>query len=930
LNPPDPNAGPDPVSIGIFSVDAALKVAAWDDWMAAATGMPAAQVHGRDLADVVPSLAERGLMDEFRTVLSVGAARVLAPALHHYLVPCPPRAPSIHFDRMQQRVTLAPLRDESAIVGVVVAIEDVTARLDAERALAAALRSGDERTREDAARAVSSAAHLESPELFSAALRDPSWRVRRDVVQGLARQATRPMLLSLLNALRAEHRDFNVLSSVLPLLAACDVDVVDALIELLRDPDVDLRVQAALALGEQQRPDAVEALIQALGDPDVNVRFHAIEALGRLRAREAVDALVAIAGGDFFLAFPAVDALGQINDPRAGPQLVPLLSVPELSDSVAEALGELGDVGVVAPLVDALNGDRPVSSIVRALARLHARTEQRALGGELVVDAFRRAIRPAGAQRLLDALPGAGVEDLRSYVVILGWLQGAAVQRALTRLLGNPDLRASAIEAIARQGAPVVDLLIQQLEADDLETRIAAVMAIARLGSPRAAPALIPLLDSADRRLVAATAGALGAVGDPRAFMPVLRVLRHSDATVRQAAIGALNSLGHAGMPQHIAGLLQDPDPLARESAARIAGYFGYAECIDPLVACCDDADERVRRAALEQLPYIDDPRALPLLRRAVREDTPRARAGAAHALGILGGDEAARLLLDATNDMDPWVRYFALNGLGALGVGSAVERAVTLASTDPAMHVRIAALDALGKIDSTGAADVLLHHAGHEDSDIAAAALRALGGSSDARAERAISDAARSGDRPRRLAAIDALSMTPTSVRITLLAWIAAADHDGSVAVSAVEALARAARKDPSSENAISALVTLAADARCREWALKALSDLPVERIPALEAAFDASGPASRCVLVNALCRMHHPDASSVIRRALDDADASVREAAVHALDDLGARGVARRFAAMARQDPSRAVRRAAAAAFARQPDAAAPDESL
>ncbi|HTL43666.1 MAG TPA: HEAT repeat domain-containing protein [Vicinamibacterales bacterium] len=930
MKAPGSTAGSDPVSIGVFSVDTRLQIAAWDDWMAEASGMPAASVRGRELAEVIPSLAERGLLDEFRLVLSVGAIRVLAPALHHYLIPCPPRVPSSHFDRMQQRVTLAPLRDGTVIVGVMVAVEDVTPRLDAERTLAAALQSGDERTREEAAQAISRASHVDSPELFSAALRDPNWRVRRDIVQALARHATRPMMVSLLNALRAEHRDFNVLSSALQLLAACDVDVVDCLIELLQDSDVDLRVQAALALGEQQRPDAVEALIRALADEDVNVRFHAIEALGRLRAREAVDALVALAGGDFFVAFPAIDALAQINDPRAGPALVPLLSAPELSDSVAEALGELGDVRVVAPLVEGLNADRPLAPIVRALARLHARIEQRSLAGELVVDAFRKTIRPAGAQRLVDALAGAGVEDLRSYVLVLGWLQGAAVQRALTRLLGNPDLRAGAIEAIARQGAPVVDLLIQQLDADDVETRIAAVKAIARIGSPRAAPALIPLLGGDDRQLVAAAAAALGALGDPAAFTPLLTVLRHSDATVRQAAIGALNSLGHAGMPQQIARLLTDPDPLARESAARIAGYFGYSECMDPLVACCNDSDERVRRAALEQLPYIDERRALPILRRALTQDTPRARAGAAHALGMLGGDEAARLLLDATDDPDAWVRYFALNSLGTLRVAAAVQRIVTLSSTDPGMHVRIAALDALGKIGGTAAADVLLRHAAHDDSDLAAAALRALGGSSDPRAERALSEAARSGDRARRLAAVDALATKPASGRIPLLAWISAADEDDRVRASAIEALAAAARAETTSTIAISELVTLAADGRCRDGALKALSQLPPDRISALEAAFDASGAAARCVLIPAFCRMQQPDASAVIRKALDDPDPSVREAAIRALDELGARGVARRFSLMARQDPSRSVRRAAAAAFARQSDTASADESL
>ena len=60
----------------------------------------------------------------------------------------------------------------------------------------------------------------------------------------------------------------------------------------------------------------------------------------------------------------------------------------------------------------------------------------------------------------------------------------------------------------------------------------------------------------------------------------------------------------------------------------------------------------------------------------------------------------------------------------------------------------------------------------------------------------------------------------------------------------------------------------------------------------------------------------MQRPEASAAIRSALDDDDPNVREAAIVALDRLGARGVGRKLALMARDDPSRAVRRAAAAA--------------
>ena len=262
--PPEPGSEPPVVEIGILTVDADLVVRTWDAWLAQNTGIAAADACGRPLAVVIPDLANRGLLQRVEQVLASGEVQVLAPAFHHYLVPCPPRTPSAHFDRMQQRVTLGPLREGERIVGVMATVEDVTARIDRERDLAAGLRADD-------------------------------WKVRRSAVRGLTRDAHPEMLVSLLAALRTEHRDFNVLSSALQLLGGSDVDLTGPLAALLREPDTDLRIQAALALGERQTTGAMEALVGALADPDVNVRYHAIEALGRMRATEAVDALADIA-----------------------------------------------------------------------------------------------------------------------------------------------------------------------------------------------------------------------------------------------------------------------------------------------------------------------------------------------------------------------------------------------------------------------------------------------------------------------------------------------------------------------------------------------------------------------------------------------------------------------------------------------------------
>ena len=249
---------------------------------------------------------------------------------------------------MQQRVTLGPLREGERIVGVMATIEDVTAR-HRRRA------SCDRCARRDACARDRAAKRLRArlsgagdDDWRCARSRSPAWRAHR----AARRRSTRC----------ARHRDFNVLSSALQLLGATDIDVTDAARRAAAaTPDADLRIQAALALGEQQHAGARSTrCVGALDDPDANVRFHAIEALGRLRAADAVDALADIAeSDDFFLAFPAIDALARISDSRVAPRLVPLLRRRDVASRVAEALGELGGADVVRPLVDVLNSTGP-------------------------------------------------------------------------------------------------------------------------------------------------------------------------------------------------------------------------------------------------------------------------------------------------------------------------------------------------------------------------------------------------------------------------------------------------------------------------------------------------------------------------------------------------------------------------------------------
>src|SRR5207253_7683362 len=141
-------------------------------------------------------------ISRFQHVLSDGVTEILAPAFHHYLIASPPRSPSERFDKMQQRVTIAPLEENNSIVGTIVTIEDVTERLEREWSLAKELKSEEEVARLRAAEELAGKENLESVQDLKGVIGDESWRVRKAAVTGLAKHANRDTVSALLRTLR--------------------------------------------------------------------------------------------------------------------------------------------------------------------------------------------------------------------------------------------------------------------------------------------------------------------------------------------------------------------------------------------------------------------------------------------------------------------------------------------------------------------------------------------------------------------------------------------------------------------------------------------------------------------------------------------------------------------------------------------------------
>lgn len=898
--------------LGVLTTDVSLKVQSWDDWLVRATGLRAENVLGRSLSELFPELIQRRLLTRLLRVINEGTVEVLAPAFHGYLIPCPPMRPSKKFTKMQQKVHIAPLRQENTIVGVIVTIEDVTERRERELDLVESLASPDENLRVSAAKQLAATASEPIPELVRA-MGDSSWRVRRAVVDGLAKCADKSVVAELVRALREQHKDPAVLNSALGVLAASNLDVVAPLTDLLKDPDPATRTYAALALGLLNNKAAVPSLINALADPDANVRYHAIEALGRLRATEAAEKLLEIAETrDFFLAYPAIDALKSIADSSIVHRLVPMLEDELLSAPVAETLGELGDVRTVAPLVAMLNKKSSrIMPVVHALLAIHDRYETAYREGECIASLVRQNITDKGIQALLDALDQKDASEIPSLVRLLGWIESEVVDRKLASLLAEPRARREVVEALVRHGRRVTVLLVNQLRSPNIEVQHAAAAALGRIGDPQAVPALLELLGS-NEELTVVAAGSLARIGDHRAFEGLIKLLGHHSPPVRQAAISALNSLGHPALETRIRELLYDSDARVRESAAHIAGYFGFDSCTERLLELCHDPDETVRRAAVQGVGYIEHPRVPEILAEAAAKETPRVRAAAVQALANLNPANAATPLLNALRDPDFWVRYYAAQALGQLSVPESLEALAELASADPVPHVRIAALRAVGKIGGQRAVAVLAPAVESDDRDVACAAIEALGQIAHPDALPPLFTALKSPDSHKRIQAVRAIGQHGGPGTAGALQWTAALHDDPQLVQAALEGLA-----NQGTPEAVSALIALCVDASRREMVVSALSRMGERSVDLVAKGLTHPKPAVRTAIISALARMKSPRASRWICNALDDLDGSVRLAAINALASLQSLEAERKILQLAATDPDPVVRRIAREAF-------------
>ena len=204
-------------------------------------------------------------------------------------------------------------------------------------------------------------------------------------------------------------------------------------------------------------------------------------------------------------------------------------------------------------------------------------------------------------------------------------------------------------EALAGDVAAQAEIRRQFEEADDDVMRRYLALVMGRTGDPEAVALLIGALDDPDSQTRIYILMALGQSGDRRALEPLRTALSDADAGLRKTAAWSFGELGEVAAAGDLKPLLTDPEPDVRWNAALALARLGSDSGVPVL-------QEMLDRGLTGQAPEITTAQQEEAMVQAVR------------ALAVVGGESSRSLLADlATDDPSLKVRQAALEAQKAL-----------------------------------------------------------------------------------------------------------------------------------------------------------------------------------------------------------------------------------------------------------------------
>lgn len=560
--------------------------------------------------------------------------------------------------------------------------------------------------------------------------------------------------------LRSEEAPARNLS--MDLLRALGSQDLPAVVALLHDDDPDIRIFASDILGACDNAMAVAPLCDAmLKDPEVNVRYQAAVSLGALGRPEATRGLNQALADEEWVQYAVIEALSKIRDDSSVGALVSAMhkSSDLVASMIVEALGEMGNVKAVPLLLRYMDKTSTAlrNKIVKAVVSI--------LGGKSL-NLLSNAEREKFREYLLVALEDEEEDIQDAAIAGLGHVGGAKASAAVLALAARMDpdraierLEAAirslatigltpALETALRQGAPetcrvAVEALsrIRTREAGQLlmdvfwsrerDAQRSILVALENTEAQGLRDFLLSVLDRhKDGTVIKSALTILGGMSlDPALGERLFAFLEHPYDDVKEAALDTCIAVGGVEVADRFRRLFVSNDPLRRLMAVYAMGKLGAEGFTDELNQALEDEVPDIRKVALEAfsgLCFQDLPSCLPYVVAKLSDENRDVRLAVVDIMGACTGQEVSPYLLQALSDSDDWVRVRAVEALGRRRMREAVPRLVELLS-DTNKLLAIKAIEALGVIGGQAAFRSLLEVLNSDDPDLHGPAEEAL-----------------------------------------------------------------------------------------------------------------------------------------------------------------------------------------------------------
>jgi len=627
------------------------------------------------------------------------------------------------------------------------------------KAILEALQSGANDAIRDAAFSAGDQGMQDAVPMLCEHIKSPSVGVQEAAEYALRKIRGQQVVIALLPLLRSDEAP--VRNVAMDILREIGSDSIESIQPYMQDDDVDLRIFITDILGYCRTHQACLLLCRALlKDPEVNVRYQAAVSLGTLAFPEAVNSLCQAMHDEEWVQFAVVEALAKIKDYSAVSALVKLLSQASslVSSAIVDALGDMGDVKSIPLLFSSLENVREAlrHKIVKAIVQI--------LGGKglsLLAVKSQERLRTY----LLDALTDNDEDVLMASLQGLSAIGSNDCTEAVINMAAGLDkerqdeLYEAAIKAIAAIGYndSIRAALVSEEESRNLlameachlmtdhrcvgdlkdlfwrvspELQRMAAAELALLGDCNDAPFFVTVMnDSEDAEVLKS---ALVFFGNhptcPDVEDLVFAQIDHKYVDVKEMALEACINLHSPKLNELFKERARSDDPMQRMMAVYALGRYSITENMAEITAALDDESPRIRQVAVEAFLNLGEnaEESLPLLLPRLTDEDKDVRLAVVDLLGQIGSPTVLPYILNALNDDNEWVCIRAIDALGMHRVADAVPLlAQMLESASPMVALKI--VEALGKIGGNVAFSVLLGMMNHEDSEIQHAAEEAL-----------------------------------------------------------------------------------------------------------------------------------------------------------------------------------------------------------